>query len=372
MSVYKNDKSPFYWYDFQVGGVRHYGSTKTGSLKEARAEELRLKKEARDQLARDSGLAPLTIQNAVMRYWNEVGIKHAGSGDTLRNLQQLQLFFGAEKLLADIVDTDAAALVAWRSAQPIANRKPKEGEELKLVEPATVNRSCIDVIKKLFNRAKRTWKYNFPKEPNWNDFRLKEPVERVRELDTPEAERLDDEVRDDYADWFEFARTCGSRLDETIIRWADVNEAAGLIIRFGKNDEPVRTVITDDIQAILDRCKGHHPEWVFTYVSKRPRGDQKKGQRYPITYEGAKTQWRRLRGRAKVKNFRLHDLRHDTATKLLRETGNLKLVQKVLNHRSITTTAKYAHAFDKDVREAMEAVAKSRKSPGLKKKKGSK
>jgi site-specific recombinase XerD len=71
--------------------------------------------------------------------------------------------------------------------------------------------------------------------------------------------------------------------------------------------------------------------------------------------------WQRLREVAGVKDFRLHDFRHDFGTKLLRETGNLKLVQKALNYRDIKSTLRYAHVLDQDVAAAVEAVAKSRK-----------
>jgi site-specific recombinase XerD len=64
-----------------------------------------------------------------------------------------------------------------------------------------------------------------------------------------------------------------------------------------------------------------------------------------------------------LSGFRFHDFRHDVATKVLRETGNLKTVQKLLDHASITTTARYAHVLDEEVAAAMEAVAtKSRKN----------
>ena len=59
-------------------------------------------------------------------------------------------------------------------------------------------------------------------------------------------------------------------------------------------------------------------------------------------------------------DFRFHDFRHDFGTKLLRVTGNLKLVQKTLNHASIKTTTRYAHVLDAEVADGMEAVAKSR------------
>jgi site-specific recombinase XerD len=61
-----------------------------------------------------------------------------------------------------------------------------------------------------------------------------------------------------------------------------------------------------------------------------------------------------------VKDFRFHDKRHDFATKLLRDTGNLKLVQKALNHAKIETTLKYAHVLQDEVSAAVERVQKSR------------
>ena len=69
----------------------------------------------------------------------------------------------------------------------------------------------------------------------------------------------------------------------------------------------------------------------------------------------------RLRKRAAgVTDFRFHDIRHDFGTKLLRATGNLKMVQKALGHANLKTTMRYAHVLDGEVAEAMERVAKSR------------
>jgi site-specific recombinase XerD len=51
---------------------------------------------------------------------------------------------------------------------------------------------------------------------------------------------------------------------------------------------------------------------------------------------------------------------HDFDTKLLRETGNLKLVQRALNHADIKTTTRYAHVIDAKVAKAMERVEESR------------
>ena len=71
---------------------------------------------------------------------------------------------------------------------------------------------------------------------------------------------------------------------------------------------------------------------------------------------------RRLRKRAGVTGFRFHDFRHDFASRLLRKTGNLKIVQKALNHADIKTTTRYAHVLDSEVGIAMEEVSRDRRN----------
>ncbi len=66
--------------------------------------------------------------------------------------------------------------------------------------------------------------------------------------------------------------------------------------------------------------------------------------------------------RAGITNLKFHDLRHDFATKMLREMGNLKMASIALNHSDVSVTARYAHVTDNDMREAMDRVAQSRKT----------
>jgi integrase len=225
---------------------------------------------------------------------------------------------------------------------------------------ATVNRSTTLVLKKLFTRA-RVWGIKFEKEPRWRQHFLPETEERVRELVGDEGERLADATRADYSPFFEFAHASGLRLDECLLRWTEVDWNARQIRKPGKGGRMVTVPITDTLREILWPLQGHHPEMVFTYQAARTRQGRVKGRRYPITYSGVKTAWRRLRKKAGVVGFRFHDYRHDHASKLLRETGNLKLVQRALNHRNIKTTLRYAHVLDGEVAQAMERVAESRK-----------
>lgn len=52
-----------------------------------------------------------------------------------------------------------------------------------------------------------------------------------------------------------------------------------------------------------------------------------------------------------------HALRHACATKMLRDGGNIRVVQRAMGHKSIQTTARYLRADDDEVRAAMTAVS---------------
>lgn len=365
MSIYKPKNSPYYQFDFQWRSDRFHGSTKRTNRREAeaveRAERVRVKQESTKAVSSD---APLTIDAACGRYWDEVGQHHAGSDSTWRDLERLLGYFGPSKLLSEITDDDVARLVAWRRGHTVARHRKAAGNPKKpdpLVSNATVNRSTTEVLKKLFTRARIVWRQKFEREPIWREHRLPEPKERVRELVGDEGERLDESTRADYVPFFDFARASGLRLRECFLRWPEVNWNASQIVKKGKGGKTVTVPITRAIREILWPLRGHHPHFVFTYVAVRTRGERVKGRRYPVTYNGLKSLWKRTRKAAGVTGFRFHDFRHDLGTKLLRSTGNLKLVQRALNHSDIKTTTRYAHVLDDEVAEALQRHHESRK-----------
>ncbi len=344
---------------FTSGVNRFHGPLEARSRKNAEAAEHKLKAKVKADIetAKRTGNGPLTLDDAAGRYWHEVGQHHVASRTTYCDLDRLVRFLGKDKRLDAITDADVAALVAWRRKQTIKGRKG-----VATIAPATVNRSILEPLKKIFTRAKRVWHMQLPLEPNWREHRLQEPQERVRELhDDEEATMMGDAMRSDYGPWVQFALMTGLRRAETLVRWSDVNWSGRIITTKGKGGRLVSTPITDEVAALLDPLKSHHPEYVFTYAANRTRDGRVKGQRYPITYEGGKTEWARLMKRAGVTGLRFHDLRHTTATRLLRATGNLKVVQRALNHRDIKTTVKYAHVSNDEVAEGLQRVAESRK-----------
>ena len=69
--------------------------------------------------------------------------------------------------------------------------------------------------------------------------------------------------------------------------------------------------------------------------------------------------WRRLRIRAELEDVRLHDLRHSFASSALALGESLPMIARLLGHRRIESTARYAHLARGAVREAAERVAAS-------------
>ena len=353
MSVYKDPRSPFWQFDFQIAGHRFHGSTKATTKRDAEAVERSEREKARQLVAQvKAARTSLRLQDVATRWWTEVGQHHRDSQRTWHQLGLLLKFFGPDKLIPDIIDDDVARLVTWRRG----HRRPHDDV---LISPFTVN-DLTEQLKKLFTKA-RAWGVRFDHEPRWRQHWLKEPPERVRELVADEGERLEAATRDDYVPFFHFAQATGLRLRECLLKWNEVHWDTGQIRKQGKGGRMVTRPITSEIRAILWPLQGHHRVHVFTFVAQRNYGGRKKGERYSLSYNGVKSYWRYLRKRAGVSGFRFHDFRHGFGTKLLRATCNLKLVQKALNHANLKTTSRYAHVLDGEVAAAMERLAESRK-----------
>jgi integrase len=365
MSIYRSKNTPYYQFDFQFRGHRFHGTTKCKSRREAEAVERVEKDKAKKRIAEtESASTSLLLDHVADRYWLEVGQHHAGADSTWRNLERLIDYFGATTLLTEITDDDVTKLVAWRRGHRVVRPrrlKKKDVSQEPMITNATVNRSTTGVLRKLFNRAKRYWNVRFDHEPNWRNHMLPEPEERIRELVGDEGERLELATRADHLPFFAFAKASGLRQKECILRWPEVDWQAGQIIKLGKGGKRIVVPITPTVRAILEPLQEHHPEFVFTYIARHTWKGRIKGRRYPLTSDYVKANWRRLRHRAGVTDFRFHDFRHDIATKILRRTGNLKLVQKALNHRDIKTTTRYAHVLTEEVAEALEQVAQDRR-----------
>src|SRR5258708_4855322 len=325
MSIWKPKNSPLYRYDFWLGGHRFHGPTECTTRKEAKAVEAVEREKAKALVkAMKQSRASLLIDDVASRLWNAEAQYDAAPDATDTNIDRLVSYFGKAKSLTDIDHNEAKKMVAWRRGHHVKGRK-----KAPLISNATVNRSTTKGFQRLFPFAKAEGA-QFEREPKWSDLLLPEPLERVRELQEDEAAAFDEAMRSDYEPFFEFVRASGLRQTECVtLRWSEVNFGTKQIVRIGKGGRRVVFPITDTVRQILFPVQGHHPEYVFTYVAiyGNKRLGQARGQRYRLTITGTKTAWHRMRPKPGVKDFRFHDYRHDFGTKLLRDSGNLKLVQ---------------------------------------------
>jgi len=78
----------------------------------------------------------------------------------------------------------------------------------------------------------------------------------------------------------------------------------------------------------------------------------------PFSRRGIQKRFKELAARAGLPDyFAVHCLRHSFGTDLLRQSKNLRLVQKQLRHASVVTTTVYADVCDEELQEAMDGLS---------------
>jgi integrase len=78
--------------------------------------------------------------------------------------------------------------------------------------------------------------------------------------------------------------------------------------------------------------------------------------KHPVTGKrigSVKTAWGKLLTRARITDFRFHDLRHTFASRLVKDGESLYVVKELLGHSSILMTQRYAHLDDDALKAAV-------------------
>jgi excisionase family DNA binding protein len=281
--------------------IAFHGSTKATSKREAQKVEAAEREKSKQRVAKmEAARTSLRLDDVAGRYWIEVGQHHKRSDNTGHMIGLLIGFFGKDKEVTDITDDDVSKLVAWRRGHQARPGGP-------LLSPFTVN-DTTKKLKKLFNRAK-IWGVRFDHEPHWRQHLLKEPQERVRELREDEAERLAAVTREDLAPFFAFAMASGMRLSECLLRWSEVDWQNRHIRKQGKGGRWVTVALTPTIRDILWPLRGHHQEFVFTFVAKRtgPVKGRVRGERYRLRHQAAARDRQSQAGAARAQPCRYCD-----------------------------------------------------------------
>ena len=335
MSVYKPKNSTIYLYDFQHRGRRFHGSTGQKTKREAERVETRKRAEAALDI---KNRKPITMDEAAGLYEAKLRKEERWSASTESWLDNFVNSVGARSFMSDIDHTDIGAYFRQRAA---------------LVEGTSVNRE-IDVAR-AFWRATDRAKFDVGEMPDWGAMRYAVKEHDPRELQFDEEDRLLSTIREDYQPFVKFALLSGWRVSEVrTLLWSDLDLPAKVAWRTVKGGNRIKRPLTTDMIVLIATQPQACPQ-VFTYECQQSRQKRRKGERYPISKDGWRKVWGEALTAAEIENFRFHDLRHTRGTRILRHTGNLAAAQKALAHKNIRTTLRYAHAFDDDVRKALEA-----------------
>jgi integrase len=339
MSLYKPKKSTYWHYDFTIAGQRYHGTTRCPSKRDAQRVEADLRRKV---VLGETVTPTISLEQACNDWQANVGQHLASKATTLYQLGFLIAGIGG--MLQDITHKAVQDYAACRRAT---------------VKNASVNRE-LQLLRRVIRwtepRGFEVPKLDFAK------LTLPEPKERVRELSADEEARLMAVLPENLKPIVQFALLSGKRRTEIItLRWADVDLAGQRATVTVKGGHRQTFPLSPKMLAIIKAQPKVCPQ-VFTYLCKRRAPDRKDrpgrivGERYPFSKQGWVRQWRKALERAGIEDYRFHDNRHTAATRNLRASGNLKAVSKMLGHGDVTTTAKYAHALEDDVRAMLLAT----------------
>ncbi|MCY4397462.1 MAG: tyrosine-type recombinase/integrase [Rhodospirillaceae bacterium] len=141
----------------------------------------------------------------------------------------------------------------------------------------------------------------------------------------------------------------GCRRNEILmLRWDDIDRRAGELRLSDSKSGPRRVPLTAAVERVLariPRAKGN--PWVIA--------GEKPGERL----RRLDRLWNELRARAGLGGLRLHDCRHSFASRALAVGESLSAISRLLGHKTVMTTVKYAHLARDTERAAASKVGDS-------------
>lgn len=348
MSVSKRKGSPFYWYDFTVGGNRFRGSCETDDAEAAKTVAAKLRTDA--VLGTHLKRKPrMTLDAALGRHWNEHAQYCASAFDAMKGYgEHLIAFFGKGIYLDELDDAQISRYKGAQIGTLSKNKKP--------IANATINRR-LSFLRGVMNMARQEWGVEVA-DTNIGKFKLREPEARTRWISSEEADRLIMAAAPHLKAPIRCALLTGLRLDNIIgMQWEHVNLHNRVITQKVKSSLPGRktheTHISDALFSLLMEAGPKKQGFVFVRRFK-PLKNGKERPGLPI--KKFRRSFRSACNAAGINDFRFHDLRHTAATWMLNNGVPLDVIQKVLGHENIETTMKYAHRSNQDKVKALNTL----------------
>ena len=204
----------------------------------------------------------------------------------------------------------------------------------KSVTRSTVNRE-LDCLKSMFRRAIE-WEY-LEKSPAEGVSKFRLPKKIPMWLNPEACARLLEAAEGQMRTLIALGVYAGLRRGEMFgLTWdrVDLRRRQMTILGKGRNDQFKERVL--GISAELSKILSQHPRHIHSdYVLHSPSGKPWRDVR--TSY------WNTLK-KADLPKIRFHDLRHSFGTNLVAAGVDLRTIQELMGHESISTTAQYMHA----------------------------
>jgi len=177
---------------------------------------------------------------------------------------------------------------------------------------------------------------------------FREPVGRLRFLSDGEITRLREKMTPEHWPLVAFALETGLRLNEQFkARWDCVDLERGILtIPLSKSGRTRHVVLSEAAKAILRGLSSWmHSAYVFP--SPKNPGQPMQGRHFVVkVYEPALV-------RAKIEGATWHTLRHTFASRAVMAGVDIRTVQELMGHSTVTMTMRYAHLSPAHLREAV-------------------
>lgn len=307
---------------------------KTEAQTFAEARQLRAAILWREQQAKILGVAPAgddsfaSVAEKYLEYQrSQLVSKSLQRAEGIIRLHLCPFFKGK---IADLRSVQIDRYIAYRSQQEAS--------------PATINKE-VHVLKKLLKLAVK-WEI-IPVNPATDVKPPREPDGRVRYLQPQELKVLLDNCPQWLKPIVTLAVATGMRRGEILkLKYMDVSRAQSRVFLPGpitKNKHPRGVPLNELAWLALDDAfsPGAKPtDRIFAGV----------------TVDKVSMAFRRAVQKAKIEDFRFHDLRHTTASWLSMSGEDIHKIATVLGHRDIRMTVRYAHLAPAHIQDAVEKL----------------
>ena len=289
---------------------------------------------------------PISFATFAIEYleqWSKVTKKESTYIRDQVSIKQLQRVFG-KRMLTEITRRDIERYISKRK---------EDG-----VTPATCNRE-LSCIKNMLRKA-LDWEY-IKVNPAWGIKQERETPPEFGFLTEAEIHHFLSVATPHLQVFFTLAIYTGMRRGELFkLEWRDVDYNQGeqgmITVRTAKNHDtryiPMSRIVRQAIERHPKRIvEGKICPMVFSSAAGHPITDVKKGFAGTLKRTGIE------------RHIRFHDLRHTFASHLVMKGIDLRTAAKLLGHRDIKMTMRYAHLAPDHLQAAVDVLETSQISP---------